>query len=241
MSKKRSITPNNLYKKINELNKNQNSNKTFFPLISNSTNETHIDNNNNSYHPLQFYALGKTEKNEIHSYLKYNNAFKSKSNNIIERNALSINTTKFNKINIHKINTNISEQNISQNNYLKPVEIFKTFDKYRIPETATNFTVYHIMKEKFFSKDVENNISKGKIISNEEFIKEKKNINKKEETKGNYEIDISKDKKSNTSNGFFYKDPNDSNKKLLINNNYYFEQNDIQMIKPKKWKIEAKS
>ena len=52
--------------------------------------------------------------------------------------------------------------------------------------------------------------------------------------------EILNDKKSKTISGFFYKDPNDYSKKLLMNNTYRFEQNNIQMIKPKKWRFEGK-
>jgi hypothetical protein len=72
---------------------------------------------------------------------------------------------------------------------------------------------------------------------------ENKNI-KMEEVKGSIEKEnkneLLQDKKSKTSCGFFYKDPNDYSKKLLMNNIYGFEQNNIQMIKPKKYKFEGK-
>ena len=245
-----SLSPINLHK----TNKDKILNQTFFPLISDNMNQTisYPNNNNNSLlHPLEFYSLGKIYNNnkKISPFLQYNNGIKSTSNNIIERNALSINTTKYNKINVHKIISNINQQNKSENNYLQPVAIFKTLEKYNIPKTATNFEVYRIMKEKLFSQDVESNISKGKLISNEEYLKEKyqnknKDMNKKEE-KQEKKIHVMKnileDKKNNTISGFFYKDPNDYTKKLLRNNTFCFEQNNIQMIKPKKWKKEIKS
>ena len=51
---------------------------------------------------------------------------------------------------------------------------------------------------------------------------------------------LSYDRKNKTSTGFFFKDPNDYTKKLLMNNTFYFEQNNNQMIKPKKYKFEGK-
>jgi hypothetical protein len=49
-----------------------------------------------------------------------------------------------------------------------------------------------------------------------------------------------KERKSKTCSEFFFKDPNDYTKELMKNNTYYFEQNNIQMIKPKKYKFEGK-
>ena len=96
-------------------------------------------------------------------------------------------------------------------------------------------------------------IEKGKKLNKSEFIKEKENtiqnkedykFKKIEEMKGSIEKEnkdeVLNDKKSKTSSGFFYKDPNDYSKKLLMNNTYGFEQNNIQMIKPKKWRFEGK-
>ena len=68
----------------------------------------------------------------------------------------------------------------------------------------------------------------------------KKNNNKteKKEEKKNATKSI-EDMKQHSNSGFIYKDPNDYTKKLLKNNNYYFDKNNTQMIKPKKWKIDG--
>ena len=136
---------------------------------------------------------------------------------------------------------------------MKPIKLYKTTEKYNLPKNTTNFETYKIMKEKYFSKDIQSTIAKGKKLNKSEFIKEKENtiqnkedykIKKIEEMKGSIEKEnkdeVLNDKKSKTSSGFFYKDPNDYSKKLLMNNTYGFEQNNIQMIKPKKWRFEGK-
>ena len=49
-----------------------------------------------------------------------------------------------------------------------------------------------------------------------------------------------KERKSKTCSEFFFKDPNDYTKELMKNNIYNFEQNNVQMIKPKIYKFEGK-
>ena len=58
-------------------------------------------------------------------------------------------------------------------------------------------------------------------------------IDKKEEKKG-----LNKSCSVNT--GLEYKDPNDYSKQLLKNNYLYFDKNNTQMIKNKKWKFNDK-
>ena len=248
---------------IADINSPHNFNKTFTPLISNSfnrnnssnfkANNTFSLNQNNSFHPIEFYALGKLPNGTVYPTFQWNKGIKSTSNNIIERNVLSINTKKFNQIYSYKNLASLSQQNVTENNYMKPIKLYKTTEKYNLPKNTTNFETYKIMKEKYFSKDIQSTIAKGKKLNKSEFIKEKENtiqnkedykFKKIEEMKGSIEKEnkdeVLNDKKSKTSSGFFYKDPNDYSKKLLINNTYGFEQNNIQMIKPKKWRFEGK-
>jgi hypothetical protein len=181
---------------------------------------------------------------------QWNKGIKSTSNNIIERNVLSINTAKFNRLYNYKHLSSLSQQNVTENNYMKPIKLYKTSEKYNLPQNTTNFETYKIMKEKLFSKDIQSTIAKGKYLNKSDFIKEKENtiknknepkIQKIEEMKTCIgKNDIKNDRKNKTSTGFFFKDPNDYSKKLLMNNTYGFEQNNIQMIKPKKWKFGEK-
>ena len=263
-----SLTPIRLFRMPENVNNNnniQNFNKTFTPLIANSFNHNKISdfslNTNNvipsknkiPFHPMEFYALGKLPCGTSYPKFTWNKGIKSTSNNIIERNALSINTKKFNQLYIYKNLSSLSQQNVTENNYMKPVKLYKTTEKYTLPKNATNFETYKIMKEKIFSKDIQSTVSKGKLLNKTDYIKEKEKAMKKkdevqfkkiEEIKDSKVQDnndsISYDKKSKTSTGFFFKDPNDYSKKLLKNNTFYFEQNSNQMMKPKKWKFQGK-
>ena len=69
-------------------------------------------------------------------------------------------------------------------------------------------------------------------------MKKNNNKNEKKEEKKIAKKSI-EDMKQHSNSGFIYKDPNDFTKKLLKNNTYYFDKNNTQMIKPKKWKIDG--
>ena len=247
---------------ITDINSAQNFNKTFTPMISNSFKRNKTSNfigdntfplnKKSSFHPIEFYALGKIPNETAYPTFQWNRGIKSTSNNILERNALSINTKKYNGLYIYKNLSSLSQQNVTENNYMKPIKLYKTSEKYSIPKNATNFEIYNIMKEKLFSKDIQSTIAKGKNLNKSDFMKEKENINKKNNEAKFKKIEEKKtfvnkenkdgiltDRKSKTSSKFFFKDPNDYSKKLLMNNTYGFEQNNIQMIKPKKYKFEG--
>lgn len=260
-----SLTPIRLFRRpICENNNTEIFNKTHTPLISNSyshnnltdinknCNTTFLVNKNTKYHPMEFYGLGKIPKGTIYPTLQWNKGIKSTSNNIIDRNVLSINTKKFNQLYAYKNLSTLYQQNVTENNYLKPVKMYKTSEKYNLPKNTTNFEVYKIMKEKYFSNDIQSTIAKGNCLNKTEFLKEKENLKNKRENKINKaeerktyrnqsvpNSDIIQDNKSKTTE-FFFKNPNDYTKKLLKSNTFYFEQNNNQMIKPKKWKFGEK-
>jgi hypothetical protein len=264
---KTTLTPIRLFRRPTCENNNiEQFNKTFTPLISNSfshnknadfsqnLNNTFFFNKSPKFHPMEFYALGKIPSGTVYPTLQWNKGIKSTSNNIIERNVLSINTKKFNQMYVYKNLASLYQQNVTENNYLKPVKMYKTSEKYNLPKNTTNFEIYKIMKEKYFSQDIQSSIAKGKFLNKTEFIKEKENLGKKSENKVNKvdEIktyrnlentnnDVKKDFKRKTSPDFCFKDPKDYSKKILKNNTYYFEQNNIQMMKPKKYKFEVKT
>ena len=259
---KTSFTPIILSRQYSfEGNRIKDFNKTFSPIIPNnfnqknkfgfSQNKTFYPDKKEEYHPIEFYALGKIPNGTVYPSLYWNKGIKSTSNNIIERNALSINTKQFNQINIHKNLASLYNQNVTENNYMMPVKSYKTYEKYRISRNTTNFEIYKIMKEKYFSKDIASTIAKGKYLNKTDFIEEKYNSMKKLQNKKNeVKNDINEEKsinnkciekvKEHSKSGFIYKDPNDYTKKLLKNNLYYFDKNNTQMIKPKKWKIDGK-
>ena len=93
-------------------------------------------------HPLDFYTLGKIPPNTVYPNLEWNKGIKSTSNDIIYRNALSINTKKYNKIDLHKRITNLYEQNITENNYLEPIKIYKTYEKYKYTTKHKNKSLF---------------------------------------------------------------------------------------------------
>ena len=67
---------------------------------------------------------------------------------------------------------------------MKPLKLYRTSEKYNLPTNTTNFETYKIMKEKYFSKDIQSTIAKGKKLNKTDFIKEKENIMKnKDNTK----------------------------------------------------------
>ena len=260
------LTPIRLFRRpLCDNNNTENFNKTFTPLISNSFshnkksdfppnfNNTFFFNKKNNFHPMEFYALGKIPSDKVYPTLQWNKGIKSTSNNIIDRNALSINTNKFNKMYIYKNYSDIYQQNVTENNYLKPVKTYKTSEKYNLPKNTTNFEIYKIMKEKYFTQDIQSSIAKGNLLNKTDFLKEKENwmkkkgnkTNKTEEIKtyrnqNNANKEINKNEKNKTTQGFFFKDPNDYTKKLLKGNTFFFEQNNTQMIKPKQWKFGVK-
>ena len=259
-------------------NNNQNNNKIFQPLESNSfklnkkrdflpssdkiQNKTFYNGIEKSdIHPLDFYTLGKIPSNTIYPNLEWNKGIKSTSNDIIYRNALSINTKKYNKLDIYKKITNLYEQNITENNYMEPIKIYKTYEKYNLPKYATNIEMYKLMKEKYFARDIHSPITQGKCLSLKDFIKQKEKIMKKENLNldninSNKDIRL-KEKKSeeikkiNKSeeikdiskthhSTIIYKDPNDYTKQDLKSNTFYFDKNRRQMLKQKKGIFENK-
>ena len=216
--------------------------------VSKNFNQTFYSDNKSAFHPIEFYALGKIPTGTVYPSLHWNKGIKSTSNNIIERNILSINTKKFNQMYPYKKLSDLSQQNVTENNYMKPVKLYKTREKYNLPRNTSNFEIYKIMKEKYFSQDIQSTIAKGKLLNKTDYLKEKANPNKKIEfkkieeiksynTQGNDSSELKKDIKSKTSTEFFFKDPNDYSKMLMKNNTFYFAQNNTQMIQPKKWKF----
>ena len=261
----------------------ENSHRVFQPLESNSCkiskkkdflSPTNIVQNKTFYnerkksdiHPLDFYTRGKVPSNTVYPNLEWNKGIKSTSNDIIYRNALSINTKKYNEMNNNKKLSNLYEQNITENNYMEPIKIYKTYEKYNIPKYATNIEVYRLMKEKFFARDIHSPIAQGRCLSQKDFIKQKEKLikkenlnldnissnkdnkykeinieeikNKKEKNKNEEIKDKSKSLSHNTK--LVYKDPNDYTKQTLKNNTFYFDKNNNQMLKNKKWIFQNK-
>ena len=258
---------NQVYQRLESNSYRLNKKKEFFSP-GKQENKTFYNNKKNSdSHPLDFYALGKTPQKAVCPNLKWNNAIKSTSNDIIYRNALSINTKKYNEMDINKKLAIINEQNITENNYMEPIKQYKTYQKSNLQKYVTNMAMYKLIREKYFSKDIHSNITRGKCLSRDEFLKQKK-MNKKKDSvnlndmSSNHEIKCEEKKCSDKyidykdkdkfdknkaiykslsyNKGLIYKDPNDYTKQVLKNNTFYFDKNSNQILKSKKWQFQGK-
>ena len=134
---------------------------------------------NFNLHSIDFYALGKVppyQKNK--NFIPPNNGFRSTSNNLIKRNYFSINNRYFDDLkNIYpKKQATIYEQNIEENNYLTPLSVFITVQRYDLPNNVVNQETYNIAKEKLYAKDIFSTIRKGKPLSRNDFFAQKKNL-----------------------------------------------------------------
>jgi hypothetical protein len=134
---------------------------------------------NINLHSLDFYALGKVPPyKKISNFMAPNSGFRSTSNNMLKRNYFSINNRNFDDLkNIYpKKQATIYEQNINENNYLAPLSIFNTIQRYDLPNNVVNQETYNLAKEKLYAKDILSTIRKGKHLSRNDFFKQKQNL-----------------------------------------------------------------
>ena len=182
---------NNIDEKNTKLNNIDVSKPQSMEINSSSLKELKQNNNNNplntndklqknfNLHSIDFYALGKVppyQKNK--NFIPPNNGFRSTSNNLIKRNYFSINNRYFDDLkNIYpKKQATIYEQNIEENNYLTPLSVFNTVQRYDLPNNVVNQETYNIAKEKLYAKDIFSTIRKGKPLSRNDFFAQKKNL-----------------------------------------------------------------
>ena len=182
---------NNNDEKNTKLNNIDVSKPQSMEINSSSLKELKQNNNNNplntndklqknfNLHSIDFYALGKVppyQKNK--NFIPPNNGFRSTSNNLIKRNYFSINNRYFDDLkNIYpKKQATIYEQNIEENNYLTPLSVFNTVQRYDLPNNVVNQETYNIAKEKLYAKDIFSTIRKGKRLSRNDFFAQKKNL-----------------------------------------------------------------
>lgn len=255
---------NQVYQRLESNSYRLNKKKDYFSPVKQENKTFYKNKNKSDVHPLDFYALGKVPYKPACPNLKWNNAIKSTSNDIIYRNALSINTKKFNDIDTNKKLAILNEQNITENNYMEPIKTYQTYQKSNLQKYVTNMAMYRLIKEKYYSRDIHSNITKGKYLSRDEFMQQKEKIKKKrsldlKKRSFNHEVkceekkscENSKDRDRNDKNksiyksfsynkGLIYKDPNDYSKQVLKNNTFYFDKNNNQMLKQKKWPFQSK-
>lgn len=158
----------------------------------NNDNNNIIKSNKEKYkinkedHPLEFYDLGKINKNSNNNSSTYYNSsslssprlrINKSSHNLFDRNLLSVNHSYFDKLKQVKNITSTFQLNKEQNNYLNPLLAYKT----RRDETKENqkrnninsLEWLNIIKSKLFSMDINSEILKGKNISRKKFYEEK--------------------------------------------------------------------
>ena len=161
----------------NEINNKQKTNQcNTINIITQKKN----DENTKHYtqiHPLDFYTLGKVHKPPNYtSHFCQNNAFRSTSNDLISSNLLSLNTFNYDSIIKEKNISTLSQQNIKENNYLKPLDAYKTYQKFNLPLNAMNKEIYNIEKEKIFVKSNTSSIKKGMYMTFTNFNNHKKKL-----------------------------------------------------------------
>lgn len=208
---------------------------------------------------LEFIALGKVSNPpKLTSTFSYNNAFRSTSNDLLQRNLFSINNSKYNELRKSKRPSLICDQDIRNNNYLAPLDAYKSFQNYSIPKNVINTGTYNLAKEKLFAKDINSSLRKGSCISEKDFresknflinnkicktetandnkitetIKKKENLKTEDNKNNNHKNGSDIDEKKPT---LTFIDPNDYSKSKLDPKFLYFDKNNNQFLRHKNW------
>ena len=159
--------------------------------------------NNINVRSIEFYALGKVNNyKKINHFIPNNNGFRSTSNNLLKRNYFSINNRIFDDLKDRnpKKQATIYEQNIDENNYLTPLNVFNSFQRYDLPSNVVNQETYNIAKEKLFAKDIFSTIKKGNHISRNDFVSQKQNLLGTSDTKDNKFLTPNNNRSTNDDN-----------------------------------------
>ena len=159
--------------------------------------------NNINVRSIEFYALGKVNNyKKINHFIPNNNGFRSTSNNLLKRNYFSINNRIFDDLKDRnpKKQATIYEQNIDENNYLTPLNVFNSFQRYDLPSNVVNQETYNIAKEKLFAKDIFSTIKKGNHISRNDFVSQKQNLLGSSDTKDNKFLTPNNNRSTNDDN-----------------------------------------
>lgn len=156
--------------------------------------ENHDNNNNNNNiiksmkeeykiiegsHPLEYYALGKIDKNMYSNPSKFYGFSSPKfrtnnsSHDLFNRNLLSVNNSQFDNLKQVKDTKTIFQLNKEGNNYLSPISIYKIREeenKEAIKRNNINSLQWlNLVKNKIFSFDLNSKVKKGQNISRNEF------------------------------------------------------------------------
>ena len=171
---------NNLYKSNSPSLKLNSNMLTDIKNNNNLSYDNSLSNQNNQiFRSIEFYGLGKVKNyQKINQFMPNNNGFRSTSNTLIKRNYFSINNRNFDefKNSIPKKQATIYEQNIYENNYLTPLRVFNSNQRYDLPSNVVNQETYNIAKEKLYAKDIFSTIEKGNHLSKSDFVSEKQKL-----------------------------------------------------------------
>ena len=220
----------------------------------NTTNyNTDINNKVTKSTDMKFYYLGQTDEKEPKKALCTfgpNNAFRSTSNDLMDRNKFSINTRYYINLTKNKDYSELKQQNFYDNNYLTPLRVYNSYNKYNTPGNCINNATYNLAKEKSFARDRYSTLNRGKYITKSEFLEEKKNLlNKKYYIDSNNEnpvnMKLSKTENlktdenskiiNNTISNFVFKDPHNYSIDKLRDNKLNFDRNNQQFLQIRNW------
>lgn len=139
--------------------------------------------------PMSFYALGKRmyksnsaqnllEKASFQKTNLCNNAYRDKSNDILERNIFSVNSSNFDlKKDNYKSAKILQDSNQNDNNYLNPIPSLQRQYKFDLkPYLLNKFTLQKYITH-FFVNDVPRaNVTNGTLLSKNDYTSEKKSF-----------------------------------------------------------------
>jgi hypothetical protein len=130
-------------------------------------------------HPLEFYALGKIDKNiynnpsTLYGFSSSRFRTNNSSHDLFNRNILSVNNSNFDNLKKVKDTKTLFEINKEGNNYLNPALIYKIREeenKEAIKRNNINSLQWlNLVKNKLFSFDLNSKVKKGKNITRNKF------------------------------------------------------------------------
>ena len=168
---------------IKDLIKKNNDNNDNIKIIKNKSKTI------KEFHPLEFYALGKTNNNVSNNSSTFFNSSSLSSprfrvnnlkHDLFDRNILSVNNSFFDDLKRVKNISPLTQLNKNENNYLNPILIYKRRkDEKKENQKRNNINSLewlNIIKNKLFSIDINSKIKIGKNISRNLFYEQKKKL-----------------------------------------------------------------
>jgi hypothetical protein len=137
-------------------------------------------------HPLEYYALGKINKEFYNNSSTFYNLsslsstrirVNNSSHDLFNRNLLSVNNSYFDKFKQVKKSATLNQLNKNEPNYLNPLLLYKIRKAENIESQKRNninsLEWLNIIKSKLFSIDINSKIKNGTNISRNEFYEQK--------------------------------------------------------------------